>query len=551
MTLNELLAALPQYQTLSPIHEVEIQQITTDSRQVQPGTLFVAYQGVSVDSHHFIPQAIANGASVIVAEHLNAPHPQPLSQGERGESLLPLPLGEGWGEGDSTTIYLTVPDGREALAHLAAAWHGYPARQLAMIGITGTDGKTTTTNLLYQILRAAGKRVSMISTVNAVIGDEVLETGLHTTTPDAPDIQRYLAAMVAAGTEICLLETTSHGLAHHRVTACEFDMAIVTNITHEHLDAHGNSLENYRAAKAKLFESLATAQAKGYPKCAILNADDGSFHYLKAKLEANKTPWYAYSHQQHPAATVTATEIHYDATGSRFTVHVQARVEHARSFEVVSPLIGRYNVSNCLAAATAALTWFNLPSTAIQQGIANIGQIPGRMERIDEGQPFVALVDFAHTPNALANALQVARTLTTGRVIAVFGCAGLRDVDKRAMMGQVAAQWADYTIITAEDPRTENLADIMAATAEVMQAHGAIEGQTFERVADRGQAIYRATQLAQPNDVVMALGKGHEQSMCFGTTEYPWDDRQAMRHALRGQPLLTLPTANLPVVIGH
>ncbi len=522
MELLDLLAALPGYEIVSarssstpPIAPIEITKITPDSRQVEPGTLFVAYQGVSVDGHRFIPQARAAGAAAVVSEvNTDVPPGSP-----------PLIL---------------VPNSREALAYLAAAWQDFPARRLRMIGTTGTDGKTTTTHFLYHMLKAAGQNVGMINTVSAIIGHEVLETGLHTTTPDPLDVQRYLRQMVEAGLESCLLEVTSHGLAHHRVTGCDFDIAIVTNITHEHLDLHG-SLDAYRAAKAMLFESLATATTKGYPKMAVLNCDDWSFTYLKEKLAPLGVPWLGYSLLDHPQATIIAQDIVYRPAKTRFTIHHKRG--NRETFTVETTLVGDYNVSNCLAATTAALAVMDIPPDAIQRGVTALQDIPGRMERLDEGQPFLAMVDFAHTPNALRRALTVTKTLTPGRVIAVFGCAGLRDVEKRTMMGHIAAELADVTIITAEDPRTENLDDIIAQTAETMLADGAVEGQTFERVPDRGRAIYRATQLAQPGDVVITLGKGHEQSMCFGTVEYPWDDRQALRSALRGQPLLTLPTA--------
>ena len=513
MKLSQLLAALPAGQILSGPEinpaEIEIKAITADSRQVQPGSLFVAYRGVNVDGHRFISQAMAHGATALICETA----PAGLEQA------------------------IVVRDSRAALAYVAAAWHGFPSRRLHLVGLTGTDGKTTTTHYLYHILRAAGQKVGMINTVSAIIGDEVLETGLHTTTPDSPDVQRFLAQMVAAGSQTCLLETTSHGLAHHRVTACDFDLAVVTNITHEHLDLHG-SLDNYRAAKASLFESLAGASDKGLPKLAVLNCDDWSFDYLRAKLRPNQTAWCGYSLAAHPEATVTAEDITFLPDKTRFTLRYQGR-----TLALETALVGDYNVSNCLAAASAALAGLNIDPTAVQAGIAALPGIPGRMERLDEGQLYLAMVDFAHTPNALRRSLMVAQTLTSGRVIAVFGCAGLRDVEKRIMMGHIAAELADVTIITAEDPRTENLDAIIAQTAETMLADGAIEGQTFERVPDRGRAIYRATQLAGPDDVVITLGKGHEQSMCFGEIEYPWDDRQALRSALRGQPLLTLPTA--------
>ncbi len=527
MELRSLLASLPHHtilsdqETLPRTSQINITKITSDSRQVEPGSLFVAYRGVNLDSHHFIPQAIARGAAVIVGE---------------SEKFIP---DEALSTPNASPLVVIVPNGREALAYLSAAWYNFPARHLRMIGITGTDGKTTTANFLYHILQAGNKsKVGMINTVNAVIGDEVLDTGLHTTTPDSPDVQRYLAQMVEAGTDLCILEVTSHGLAHHRVTACDFDVAIVTNITHEHLDLHG-SLENYRAAKATLFESLATAADKGWPKTAILNCDDWSFGYLKEKLATAGTAWLGYSVTDHPQAYLTAHPITCRPDKTRFTIRGPGY-----TLEVETGLVGDYNVSNCLAAATVALEVLGISPQAVQQGIAALPGIPGRMERIDEGQPFLALVDFAHTPNALRRALSTARRLTSGRVIAVFGCAGLRDLEKRTMMGHIAAELADLTIITAEDPRTEDLEAIIAETANTMLADGAIEGQTFERIPDRGRAIYRAVQLARPGDIVLALGKGHEQSMCFGRIEYPWDDRQAMRSALKGAPLLTLPSAD-------
>lgn len=520
MKLSQLLAALPRHHPNSSpnLSQLEITKITSDSRQTDPGTLFVAYQGVEVDGHRFITNAIERGAVAVICEHKNwliADAP-PLNK---------LPV-------------ITVPNGREALAHLAAAWYGYPARHLTMIGITGTDGKTTTTNFLFKILQRAGKKVSMINTVNAVIGDTMLETGLHTTTPDSLDVQRYLHEMKEAGTEICLLETTSHGLAQHRVTACDFDIAIVTNITHEHLDIHG-SLDGYRAAKASLFESLATAADKGLPKTAILNCDDWSFEYLKKKLAATDTRWLGYSLTPHPEATVTAHNINCLPDKTSFTVKGPNY-----AFEAETKLLGDYNISNCLAAATAAIEGLGILPDITRQGIAALQGVPGRMERIDEGQPFMAVVDFAHTPNSLRRSLTTAKQLTSGRVIAVFGCAGLRDVEKRILMGEIAAELADITIITAEDPRTEDLDSIIAETAGAMLAKGAVEGKTFERIPDRGRALYWAVQLAQSGDMVLALGKGHEQSMCFGNTEYPWDDRQALRTALKGAPLLTLPSAN-------
>jgi UDP-N-acetylmuramoyl-L-alanyl-D-glutamate--2,6-diaminopimelate ligase len=476
--------------------DVLITGIALDSRKVRPGDVFVACKGLNLDGHAYISQAIQAGAVAVVGSE---------------ELDLPLP-------------YVRVTDGRSALAYLSAAFYDFPARHLTMIGVTGTDGKTTTTNLLYQILKAAGLRAGMISTVNAVIGNQVIDTGFHVTTPDAPDVQRYLSMMVAAGLTHVVLESTSHGLEQKRVEACEFDIAVITNITHEHLNDHGGSLERYRAAKARLFTSLADTRpkAQGNPRQSVLNIDDWSYRYLQAYIPADQV-----SYGVAPDADIRAENIRFDPTG----IHFQA-VGSDFQVEVKSNLVGAFNVSNCLAALTAAVCGLEIDPQNAAQGIAALSGIPGRMERIDLGQDFTSVVDFAHTPNALLKALQAARTMTSGRVIVLFGSAGLRDRQKRRMMAEVAAEWADLTILTAEDPRTESLEEILTEMAAGAADKGGVEGATFWRIPDRGEAFRFAITLAQPGDIVMACGKGHEQSMCFGQTEYPWDDRTAMRAAL-------------------
>jgi UDP-N-acetylmuramoyl-L-alanyl-D-glutamate--2,6-diaminopimelate ligase len=523
--LSELLTELPGLLSWPP-PQVRVTGVSGDSRHVQPGHLFVARVGDTFDGHVFIADAVLSGASAII--------------GERPASEIQAPV-----------PYLRVQDGREALAWLCAAWYDFPARHLTMIGVTGTDGKTTTVNLLYNVLRAAGLQVGMISTVKAIIGDQVYDTGLHVTTPDAPEVQRYLAQMIATGTSHAILEATSHGLAQHRVAACDFDVAIVTNVTHEHLDYHGD-WENYLAAKASLVEGLTTAAPKPtVPKFAVLNADDDNYQRL-----LDLAPERVLSYGLAVGADLRATDISYAPDATRFTL--QARYSKASSssfwenlspvdngFPITTPLIGSFNVSNVLAAAAAALG-LGIPPEAIQEGTAALQGIPGRMERVgDEGRPFLAVVDFAHTPNALRRALTTARAMTSdaGRVIAVWGSAGLRDREKRGLMGTISAQLADITIITAEDPRSESLEAIMAESAAACQAQGRREGVDLWQVPDRGQAMRFAVELARPGDVVIACGKGHEQSMCFGSTEYPWDDREALRLALQGRTLDTLPTA--------
>ncbi|HQE93603.1 MAG TPA: UDP-N-acetylmuramoyl-L-alanyl-D-glutamate--2,6-diaminopimelate ligase [Anaerolineae bacterium] len=511
MRLSQLSAAVPA--VLESVGDVALVGITDDSRQVRPGFLFVAVPGVHVDGHRFIPAALEAGAVAVVIE-------QPAA-------ALGLPPG---------LPYRRVADARRALGWLHAAWRGFPSRHLALIGVTGTDGKTTTTNLLYAILCAAGRTAGMVSTVNVRIGALSLDTGLHTTTPPAADIQDYLARMVAAGATHAVLETTSEGLVQQRLAGCDFDVAVITNITHEHVSSHG-TWEAYREAKAMLFRGLPSAARKpGLPKIAVLNRDDAaSFDYLCA-IPVERQVVYGLDAVN---VDVTAQDIACTPQGIRATL-----CSPWGKVDIASPLVGVFNVSNILAAASAALA-MGMPLDAVAAGIAAVSGVPGRMERIDEGQPFTAMVDFAHTPNALRAVLLTVRQWLAGqgRVIVVFGSAGLRDRAKRRMMGEVAGELADLIVLTAEDPRTEPLDDILAEMAEGVMRYPRVEGVDFWRVPDRGAALLHAVRLAQSNDIVLACGKGHEQSMCFGTVEYPWDDREALRRALHGATLDTLPTS--------
>jgi len=492
MKLSNLLTALSHKQVHGRV-DVEIKGLAQDSRQVQAGDLFVAVKGLDADGHDFIPDAIRQGAVAVVGER---------------ETSISVP-------------YVLVPDSRQALAHLAAAFHDHPARKLRVVGVTGTDGKTTTVELIRSILAAAGYKTGMISTVEALIGDEHYTTGLHVTTPDALQVQRYLAQMVTAGTEYAVLEATSHGLAQHRVTACDFDVAVATNITHEHLDYH-KTFEDYREAKARLFRDLSSSFRKpDTPKTSILNADDSSFEYLRP-IPADRHLTYSLEWP----ADATARDIVYTPTATTFTA-----VTPDGEFAVRTELPGPFNVYNILAAIAVGVSQ-SVPFEAMQEGVVAVRGVPGRMERIVLGQDFIAIVDFAHTPNALRRVLETARCLTDGRVIVVFGCAGLRDMAKRPMMGEIAGKLADRVVITAEDPRTEDLDTIMAQIAVGCESAGCREGEDYWRVGDRGEAIQFAVKMARAGDLVIVTGKGHEQSMCFGITEVPWDDREAVRKAL-------------------
>ncbi len=495
MRLARLAQALPNAERYH-WRDARVGDVVCDSRQVSENDLFVAIPGVSVDGHSFIDAALDAGASALVVERLTA--------------LV---------EGVPT---LVVQDSREAYAHLQAALRHHPSRHMTVIGVTGTDGKTTTVRLITQILRAAGESVGCVDSVSAWIGDSEVPTGFHTTTPDASEIQSYLAQMRDQGVRYSVLEATSHGLAQHRVTGVEFDLAVVTNITHEHLDYHG-SLEAYQQAKARLFRMLTSSYRKeGVPKTAVLNLDEDCYRYLHP-IPADRQLTYGLSAE----ADVRGERVRSSARG------LSLRIRFPQTpLDVHSPLFGEYNAYNILAAACVAYA-LDIPLEAIRRGITSMAGVMGRMERIDQGQPFDAIVDFAHTPNALKKALTGARAITEGKLIVVFGCAGLRDRQKRAWMGRIAAELADRIVITAEDPRTESLDDIMEKIAQGCRQVGATEGKTFWRIGDRTKAIEHALRLAEPGDVVIVTGKGHERSMCFGETEYPWSDHEAVRQGLR------------------
>jgi UDP-N-acetylmuramoyl-L-alanyl-D-glutamate--2,6-diaminopimelate ligase len=499
--LNHLVGHFPQTFN-DEFPAVKVTGVVLDSRKVEPGNLFVALEGGSTDGHQYIPDAVSRGAVAVV-----------------GTKRLP-PVG---------VPYLEVADSRLALAQLSAAFYDFPGRDLVVIGVTGTDGKTTTANLIFHILRAAGIQAGMISTVNARIGDKVVDTGFHVTTPEAPHVQAYLAEMVAAGITHVVLEATSHGLAQQRLAACEFDIAAVTNITHEHLDYHG-SYADYLAAKGSLITELSKSIHKTNLdlKLAVLNKDDSSFEYLAALAGDSSSEISSVAYALHADAEVRAAGVKIFPNGLRFSVEVGERPP----FMIQSNLVGAYNVSNILAAVSTTAVGLGIGDRVIQEGVSGMSGIPGRMEVIDLGQDFLAIVDFAHTPNALENALRTARELTQGKVIAVFGSAGLRDQAKRRMMAEISGSLSDLTILTAEDPRTESLDEILDEMAAGVASRGGIEERTFWRVRDRGNAIRFALALAEEGDLVIACGKGHEQSMCFGEIEYAWDDCTAMRAAL-------------------
>jgi UDP-N-acetylmuramoyl-L-alanyl-D-glutamate--2,6-diaminopimelate ligase len=507
MQLQQLLtsADIPTTRVLGGNKNVEISHIAENSRVAQRGTLFVAVKGSVHDGHKFIGDALGRGAVAVA--------------GTRDERPEDLP---------ESVPYVHVPDDRRAVALLSAAFFGYPSRKLQIVGVTGTDGKTTTATLIHSILLAAGRNAGLISTIRAEIAGRSYDTGFHVTTPEAFDVQHYLNDMVEAGTDVAVLETTSHALDQGRVLCVDYDVAVVTNVTHEHIDWHG-SWENYMGAKAKLFEMLNTSYRKpGTPKAAVLNADDKSYAWLR-KIPADMQYVYGLERGQQP--DITADDLEYRAGGTQFTAQTPTA-----DLPVRLHLLGKHNIYNAMAAIGAGLA-LGASGEAIQKGLEGVKEIKGRMEWIEEARPlgFDVVVDFAHTPNALEKTLELARQLVVprkGRVIAVFGSAGLRDRAKRGMMGHVAGRLADLTVVTAEDPRTERVEDISAEIAKALTEEGCVEGVDFWQVHDRAEAIDFAVGLAKPGDIVITCGKAHESSMCYGTEETPWDEFAAVRAAV-------------------
>jgi UDP-N-acetylmuramoyl-L-alanyl-D-glutamate--2,6-diaminopimelate ligase len=504
MNVAEALATLPSPE-ITGAASGEITAITYNSAEVQPGACFVAIRGKWRDGHAYISDALRAGALLVV-----------------GTDPAPADF-------PPDRVYARVADSRRELATLAAAFAGRPSERMAVVGITGTDGKTTVTNLIDALLEAGGLRTGLMSTVDFKIAGERHQNNTRFTTLEAPDVQANLARMADAGTQCAVLETTSSGLALHRVWAIAYDVAVITNITSEHLELHGTK-EAYWRAKAMLFEAIDPGAAKSgvagltsIPKACVLNADDSSYTYLRGFCRA---PVVSYGLSE--GADVRAERVELRADGSRFDV----RLPDGTRLAIETSLVAGYNVSNCLAAiATGYL--FGVAPERMAEALATFPGVPGRMERIEMGQPFTVVVDYAHTADSLEKVLNVLRPLTPGRLIAVFGSAGDRDRVKRPAMGAVAARLADFAVITDEDPRTEDAMSILREIAAGAEAAGAREGEKYRCVVDRRAGIGAAFATAQAGDTVLLAGKGHEQSIIIGETKLPWDDRRVAREELR------------------
>jgi UDP-N-acetylmuramoyl-L-alanyl-D-glutamate--2,6-diaminopimelate ligase len=486
MRLDQVIPGVP-----SAARDLEVTDLAYDNRAVQPGTLFFCVPGFTRDGHDFAPEAIAKGAAALVVErslHLSVPEIQ-------------------------------VHSVREAMAPAAANFYGDPTAELTTVGVTGTNGKTTTAFLIRALLEADGRQSGLLGTVKSVIGGE--ERPVQRTTPEAIDLQRTFTEMLAAGDQACAMEVSSHALELHRADAIHFAAAIFTNLTQDHLDFHP-TMEDYFSAKRRLF-------AHAHPQNPVLNIDDAYGARLAAELENPIT--FGVDREASYRALSVATGL----GGSRFAVRTPEG-----EIELSSPLRGRFNVYNVLGAFAAARSLGVGANTAVH-AIETAGQVPGRFEPVDEGQGFAVLVDYAHTPDSLENVLIAARGLLQevpagaagGRLHVVFGAGGDRDRGKRPQMGEIASRLADRVIVTSDNPRSE---DPEAIVDEILAG----AGHDVEHTVDRREAISEAIAHAEPGDVVVIAGKGHEQGQEFADGhKVPFDDVTVAREVLRGAPLAT------------
>jgi UDP-N-acetylmuramoyl-L-alanyl-D-glutamate--2,6-diaminopimelate ligase len=476
----------------------EATAVVHDSRKVKPGAVFVAIHGLSLDGNTFIADALERGARYVIVEE---------GRHKSWEKYV-----------TEDVAFIAVPDARVALAEAAAGYHGHPAHELGLIGVTGTDGKTTTTHLIAHILNASGLRAGYLSSVEFGVGGAVEMNATHMTTLESNEVQRYLAQIRDAGGKHAVVEASSIGLDMHRVDQCDFDVAVFTNLTSDHMDYHGGMVE-YREAKAALFRMLDGSPDKGFGKGAVLNADDSASEYFKGVTSA---PVITYGVDR--KADITAREIRQDGFGTWFVARM-----FGQDLPVRIPLLGAYNAANSIAAVAAAVAQGVEVAQAVQC-LESFPGVPGRMEIIDEGQPYRVIVDIASTEQAMRNVLTMLRTVTPGKLIVLFGAAGDRDPARRRTIARAVADLADHAVITNEDPRGENPDAILDEIESALKNAGF---RRIDRELDRREAIGIALKRAEKGDTVLLAGKGTEQSIVIGGTHWPWDERRIAREVLQ------------------
>jgi UDP-N-acetylmuramoyl-L-alanyl-D-glutamate--2,6-diaminopimelate ligase len=483
VTLAELVTRLPGA-SLTGDGSLPVTAVTHDSRRAGPGIVFVAIRGLATDGNLFVEAARKKGAAAIVSE-------------------APALPGGAW---------VQVQDAREALAVLAAAAQGDPARALTLVGVTGTNGKTTTTHLVDAALRAAGHKVGLVGTIQYRVGDRLAEAAR--TTPEASDLQELFREMVDAGCDHAVMEVSSHSLVLKRVHGLAFRVAVFTNLTRDHLDFHGD-MDAYFAAKRVLFDTL--LREDGH---AIVNAADDRAAALRA---ASRGTVWTFGIGEETGADLCATDVSLSLGGTRFRARTPVG-----ELVVESPLLGRFNVENLLGALGAALA-LGLPAAAVLRGLQSVTGVPGRLERVAAGQDFSVIVDYAHTDDALKNLLETVRELRPRRIITVFGCGGDRDRTKRPLMGAVASRSSDVVVVTSDNPRSEPPEAIIE---EIVRGMNGGRGAERHVIVDRRDAIAKALELAGPGDAVVIAGKGHETSQALRDRTVPFDDRQVARDLL-------------------
>lgn len=492
MRLNELASTLTIKHIVGS-GDITLCGIQTDSRKVNEGDLFICLPGHTVDGHDYAQQATEQGAVALVVERqLDIDVPQ-----------------------------VIVKDCRYAMAVLADSFFGSPSKQMKVIGITGTNGKTTTAYLVEKIMNDHGVKTGLIGTIQMRYGGRTFP--MSGTTPEALELQRSLHDMAASGTRCCVMEVSSHALEQGRVKGTDYRTAIFTNLTQDHLDYH-HTMEEYRAAKGLFFSRMGNSfQSNGDKrKFAVLNADDPASEYFK-----NTTSAEVITYGLEEGADVRATQISITAQGTQF--HVDS---FKGSTDIKLRMVGKFNVYNALGAITAALLE-DVPLDEIKRSLESLAGVDGRVEAVDAGQPFAVIVDYAHTPDGLENVLKTVNEFAVGRVLTVFGCGGDRDKTKRPIMGKIAAKYSDVVFVTSDNPRTE---DPEAILKDIEQ--GLMEDQVpvekYQLIADRRMAIQKAIDMASPEDVVLIAGKGHETYQKIGHTTHDFDDRIVAKEAIRG-----------------
>ena len=490
MQLKTLAAAISVHKVIGKLDR-PVESIAYDSRRVQKNGLFVAMRGESRDGHEFIGQAIEKGASVIVAERE---------------------------EKHSRATCLVVENARNALADLSATFYGLPAQRLKLAAVTGTNGKTTITFLIKHICEKAGLRCGLIGTVRYEIGERVLPASR--TTPESLDLQELLAQIVNAGCRAAAMEVSSHALAQDRTRGLEWNVAVFTNLTQDHLDFHG-TMESYFESKLKLFTQLGRQQKKRKP-VAVVNIDDRYGEQLLQRI-GKKVAVITYG--MGVRADFRASNYRVEFGGTSYQLDARGK-----SYLVRVPLIGRFNVLNSVAALAAA----NALGVDLREAVLSLGkssQVPGRLELVPAKRQFQVFVDYAHTPDALRNVLKTLRELGPNRLIVVFGCGGDRDRKKRPLMGEIANRHADYAILTSDNPRKEDPNSI------ITEIEKGFRSTHYEKLVDRAEAIGRAIALVQPRDIVLIAGKGHENYQEFADHTVPFDDIQVARRAIEDHPV--------------